>query len=71
MVAEWMGLHIKHSAVQVSKAIRNGIPPNFVIPTAVQSWDGVEEVVEKANLDRLFSKMTKQEDAWKGNNPQN
>ena len=64
MVAEWMGLHIKHSSVQVSKAIRTGIPPNFVIPTDVKSGDGVDGVVEKAKIDRLFSKMTKQEDAW-------
>ena len=58
-----MGLHIKHSAGQVSKAICTGIPPTFFIPTAVKSGDGVDRVVEKAKFDRLFSKMTKQEDA--------
>ena len=69
MVSKWMGLHIKHSSGQVSKAIRTGIPPTFVIPTAVKSGDGVGGVFEKAKFDRLFSKMTKQEDAWEENNP--
>ena len=41
MVAEWMGMHIKYSAGQVSKAIHTGIPPTFVIPAAVKSGDGV------------------------------
>ena len=54
-----MGLHIKHSSGQVSKAIRTGIPPTFVILTAIEIGDGVDEVVEKAKFDRLFSKMTK------------
>ena len=63
MVSECMGLHIKHSTVQISKAIRTGIPPTFVIPTNVESGHGVDGVVEKAKFDRLFSKMTKQEDA--------
>ena len=69
MVAEWMGLHIKHSAGQVSKAIRTGIPPTFVIPTAIESGDGFDEVVEKTKFYRLFSNMTKQEDSWEENNP--
>ena len=70
MVAEWIGLHIKHSAGQVSKAIRTGIPPTFVIPNAVKSGDGFDRVVEKAKFDRLFFKINKQEDAWEENNPQ-
>ena len=69
MVAEWMGLHINHRTGQISKAIRTGIPPTFVIPTDVESGYRVDGVVEKANFDCLFSKMTKQEDEWEENNP--
>ena len=59
MFAKWMGPHIKHNAGQVSMAIRNVITITFVIPTAVQSGDGVEEVVEKEKFERIFSKITK------------